>query len=89
MIPINEKLRAVFTALNTTPHRFANDHRLGRTTIFNIVGGKAKPGLDILQQLCKADTRISAEYLLRGEGEPLREVQYIPINKADTKTLSV
>ncbi|AKD55696.1 hypothetical protein SD10_13085 [Spirosoma radiotolerans] len=73
MIPINEKLKAIFIALNTTPHKFLIDHQFNRMTIYNIVGGRTKPGLEILERLCQAEPRISAEYLLRGEGPPLRD----------------
>lgn len=74
MIPINEKLKAIFIALKTTPHKFLIDHQFNRMTIYNIVGGRTKPGLEILERLCEAEPRISAEYLLRGEGPPLREL---------------
>lgn len=74
MIPINEKLKAIFIALKTTPHRFLIDHQFNRMTIYNIVGGRTKPGLEILERICEAEPRISAEYLLRGEGPPLKEL---------------
>jgi hypothetical protein len=73
MIPISEKLKVIFDALNTTPHRFLVDHHFNRMTIYNIVGGRTKPGLEILEKICAVEPRISAEYLLRGEGPPLKE----------------
>lgn len=82
MIPINEKLKMIFAALDTTPHKFLIDHRFNRMTIYNIIGGRTKPGLEILERLCKAEPRISAEYLLRGEGSPLKE----PVKGASTGT---
>lgn len=41
--------------------------------IFCIVNSESKPGLELLERLCRVEPRISAEYLLRGEGEPLRD----------------
>ncbi|AUD01782.1 hypothetical protein [Spirosoma pollinicola] len=74
MIPIDEKIKTIFAALDTTPHKFLTQHRFNRMTIYNIVGGRTKPGLEILERICVAEPRISAEYLLRGEGAPLKEL---------------
>lgn len=74
MITIDEKLKTIFAALKTTPHKFLTHHHFNRMTIYNIIGGRTKPGLEILERICTAEPQISAEYLLRGEGPPLKEL---------------
>ncbi|WP_461131986.1 hypothetical protein [Spirosoma lituiforme] len=86
MVPINEKLKAIFIALKTTPHKFLIDHQFNRMTIYNIVGGRTKPGLEILERICQAEPRISAEYLLRGEGPPLKKLGKAGSTKTDEQT---
>jgi len=73
MIPLPERLGLVFDALQTSPYKFANEHGFNRASLFNLVSGRTRPSFDMLERICKVEPRISAEYLLRGEGEPLRD----------------
>lgn len=72
MLPLSERVKMVFEALNTSTHKFAKDHDFSRTSLFNIVSGRNQPIFGLIERICAAEPRISAEYLLRGEGEPLR-----------------
>ena len=73
MIHFAERLKSTFDALNTTAHKFSGSHGFNRSSMFGMLNGKTRPNLDMLERLCLAEPRISAEYLLRGEGEPLRD----------------
>ena len=73
MIPFHERVVSVFSALQTTPHKFATLYGFNRVSMYNMVNPERKPGVDMLERVCVAEPRISAEYLLRGEGEPLRD----------------
>lgn len=74
MIPFPERLSTVFDALQSSPYKFANEHGFNRASLFNLVAGRTKPGFDMLERICEVEPTVSAEYLLRGEGEPLRNL---------------
>ena len=74
MTLLPERLSSTFLALETTPFKFANEYGFNRASIFNLVAGRTKPGFEMLERICTVEPRISAEYLLRGEGEPLRNL---------------
>ena len=73
MQPFSQRIRVVFDALQTSPHRFANAYGLNRSSIFNTLSEERRPSFDLVERICAVEPRISAEYLLRGEGEPLRD----------------
>jgi len=75
MLPLSERVKNVFDALGTTIHKFSKQHEFSRTSLFNVVSGRNQPVFNLVERLCVAEPRISAEYLLRGEGEPLRDEQ--------------
>ncbi|GAB4038630.1 helix-turn-helix domain-containing protein [Spirosoma jeollabukense] len=74
MLPFAERIRTAFSELQTSPHRFANQHGLNRSSVFNILNGERRPSFDLVERICAVEPRISAEYLLRGEGDPLRNL---------------
>lgn len=67
----------IIDALQTTPNAFARTHGINVPTMYGFVNGTRKPGYDVLVAICKAEPRISAEYLLRGTGSPLRNAQIV------------
>ncbi|WP_220472576.1 hypothetical protein [Spirosoma foliorum] len=73
MLPLSERVKTIFDALDTSAHKFAKDHDFSRTSLFNILSGRNQPIFGLIERMCAAEPRISAEYLLRGEGEPLRD----------------
>lgn len=75
MTPIQQRLHNIFAALNTNPSRFAADHGMSRQTMYSIASGRNEPSTGLLVHICESEPRISAEYLLRGEGEPLRDMK--------------
>lgn len=71
------RLTAIFDALNTNPSAFAKAHGLNAPTVYGFVNGVRSPGFNILAHICESEPRISAEYLLRGTGSPLRDAQIV------------
>jgi hypothetical protein len=71
------RLTTVFEALNTTPNAFAKAHGLNAPTLYGFINGVRSPGFNILAHICESEPRISAEYLLRGTGSPLRDAQRV------------
>ncbi|CCH54460.1 hypothetical protein BN8_03632 [Fibrisoma limi BUZ 3] len=43
-------------------------------TFYNIINGERKPSYSTIEKVCLVESRISAEYLLRAEGDPLRSI---------------
>lgn len=76
MPPFHERIKQVLSALGTTPYKFASEHDgFNKATMFNMLSPDRRPSFEILERMCAVQPRISAEYLLRGEGEPLRDSQ--------------
>lgn len=73
------RIKETFKALDTTANAFALTHGLNVPTVYGFVSGSRSPGFDTLVNLCAVEPRISAEYLLRGTGEPLRVVTAMPL----------
>jgi hypothetical protein len=75
MTTINQRVQTAFNALETNAHAFAEVHGLVASSLYNVVKNNRKPSSETLERICIAEPRISAEYLLRGEGEPLRDAR--------------
>ena len=84
MTPLSERLQEVFNALDTNAYKFATHHGMAKVPLYNILSGKSKPGFELLEKICEAEQTISAEYLLRGEGAPLRGMQGFVSSSAQT-----
>lgn len=69
--PLAERVRTALSALGTTPYKFANEHGFNRTSMFNLTNVEKHPSFDLVERICEVEPRISAEYLLRGKGNPL------------------
>lgn len=70
---IHIRIKEVMDALDTNVNAFSKQHGLKRATLYNLLGESRKPNFDTLVSVCTAEPRISAEYLIRGEGKPLRD----------------
>jgi predicted transcriptional regulator len=77
MTTINERVQLIFDELDTNAHAFAEAHSLVASSLYNVVKNNRKPNSETLERVCLAEPRISAEFLLRGEGKPLRDLQRI------------
>ncbi|MBD2757171.1 hypothetical protein IC230_30120 [Spirosoma sp. BT704] len=77
MPTLNQRVQIVFERLDTNAHAFAEAHSLVASSLYNIVKNNRRPNSETLERMCAAEPRISAEYLLRGEGEPLRDARMI------------
>ena len=67
------RLKTILESLSTTANAFAKKHSMNANTLYGFLNGDRSPGYDTLVTMCASEPRISAEYLLRGEGEPLRD----------------
>ena len=77
MISFADRFRSTLEALELTAYGLAGKHSLNRSSMFNMLRSKTRPNLDMLERLCELEPAISAEYLIRGEGPPLREFQNV------------
>lgn len=74
METIQARMNIVFNSLNTNANAFGKKHGLNIPTIYNLVKGNRAPRFETLVEICNAEPSISAEYLIRGQGKPLRDL---------------
>ncbi|QHV96268.1 hypothetical protein [Spirosoma endbachense] len=70
-----ERLTKAFDALGLSAHKFAAKHgteRVNRKSVFNLVDEDTRPSFDQVVKVCELEPTISAEYLLRGIGNPIK-----------------
>jgi transcriptional regulator with XRE-family HTH domain len=65
------RIKSILEALHTTANAFAREHGMNAPTLYGFINGTRSPGFEILSHICESEPRISAEFLLRGAGEPL------------------
>ncbi len=70
-LPISERVRLAIEATGSSINQVAMHAEIPQPTLSNIINGHRKPSFDTLERLVGSQTRISAEYLLRGQGDPL------------------
>lgn len=70
---INERINCIMLKFSIKSVRqFANNIGVAATSLNDIVRNGAEPKFSTLEKILKAEPSISAEWLLRGEGEMLR-----------------
>ncbi|WP_461062655.1 helix-turn-helix domain-containing protein [Spirosoma horti] len=69
---INQRVARVINDLGLNPKTFAE--RIGKTptSIYTILNGRNKPGYDILEAILQVFPEVSPNYLMKGEGEPMK-----------------
>ncbi|QIP14552.1 hypothetical protein G8759_19015 [Spirosoma aureum] len=74
MLTFPDRINVIFTALASSLHQFSKDYNLPLASLTHLLNGE-KPSADLclIEQILCVEPRISAEYLLRGRGEPLLE----------------
>ncbi|QHV93861.1 hypothetical protein [Spirosoma endbachense] len=74
MLTLPDRINVVFTALTSSARQFSTDHNVPLALLTQLLSGDGPTAaVQLLEQLIVAEPRISAEYLLRGRGEPLLE----------------
>lgn len=71
MLSFKERLKILIDALGLTAARFSELHGVSQVSMSKMLNGDTKPSLDTLEKICLANPKISADFLLRGEGQPL------------------
>jgi hypothetical protein len=72
---LSERLDAAFKALGLTAHKFEKKHKgraISRATLFNVLNSTNYPRFDTVVAIRELEPSISAEYLLRGIGNPIK-----------------
>ena len=66
---INDRIVSLIADLNTNPTAFAENIGVKSAVIYNIIKGRRnKPSYDVLNKILDFYTRISAQWLLKGQG---------------------
>ena len=69
----SEWFSEAFKALGVTPNEVAIKLGIVNVKIYNIVGGRGKPGYETIQQILTAYPRLNANWLLKGQKPILHE----------------
>ncbi|NBB22599.1 hypothetical protein GVN20_24810 [Runella sp. CRIBMP] len=72
---INERFQELISILGKSNNAFAISIGKTSTTINNIVDGKSKPGYELLEAIFSVYPQVSRDWLIMGEGEPIRNKQ--------------
>lgn len=89
MTNINERIQAIINKLyNGNVSEFERASSIKPSTIKNIVGSRqTKPSYDILELIIRNNVQISAEWLLTGKGEILRNEYFLHNQRTDMHTI--
>ncbi len=68
-----DRLLAVIQSENLTSKQFADEVGILPGTVSNIVSGRNKPSLDVMQKILKQYPQISSDWLILGEGQMYRQ----------------
>ena len=70
-----DRLDTAFKALGLSAHKFHAKHKgegVSRQTLFNMLDIEKEPGFGTVAKVCELEPSISAEYLMRGIGDPVK-----------------
>ncbi len=68
-----DRLLAVIRSENLTSKQFADEVGILPGTVSNIVSGRNKPSLDVMQKILKKYPQISSDWLILGDGQMYRQ----------------
>ena len=69
-----ERIEVLIQMLNLSARQFAEQIRIQPGTISNIMAGRNKPSLDVMQRILEKYPTLSPEWLIAGRGEMWRTV---------------
>ncbi len=69
-----ERIEVLIQTLNLSARQFAEQIRIQPGTISNIMAGRNKPSLDVMQRILEKYPTLSPEWLIAGRGEMWRTV---------------
>ena len=70
---MNRRFQTILDLENLSPAQLADRLGVQRSGISHILSGRNKPSFELLQRVVQSFPEISAEWLIRGNGEPLKE----------------
>jgi hypothetical protein len=74
MSTINERIKMIVNQMFKNASEFERVSGIKPSTVKNIIGGRlTKPSYDVLEAIIRNNVLLSAEWLLRGEGEMLKQ----------------
>lgn len=70
---INQRINFLIESQNLSIRKFAMDIEFTDTTIHRIVKNEAKPGYEVISAILNHHPTLSADWLIKGEGEMYRD----------------
>lgn len=68
MDDLNKRIVELMVKIGVSKTNFANDINVSQAVITHLTSGRNKPGVEILQKILQRYPKISAEWLLLGQG---------------------
>lgn len=72
---IKDRITHIISKEQLSASSFADSIGVQRSSISHILSGRNKPSLDFLQKIIKSYPKYSAEWLITGDGNPLKELK--------------
>ena len=66
---MEKRIQNIIEKYGLSPNAFAQEIDVNRSTISHILSGRNKPSIDILQKILKRFSKVSATWLLLGNGD--------------------
>ena len=66
---MEKRIQNIIEKYGLSPNAFAQEIDVNRSTISHILSGRNKPSIDVLQKILKRFSKVSATWLLLGNGE--------------------
>lgn len=75
MSTINDRIKLIVNQMfNGNTSEFERASKINPSTVKNIIGGRlTKPSYDVLEAIIRNNVLLSAEWLMRGEGDMLKQ----------------
>ena len=70
---MNRRFQTILDLENLSPAQLADRLGVQRSGISHILSGRNKPSFELLQRVVQSFPEISAEWLITGNGKPLKE----------------
>ena len=85
---MNRRFQTILDLENLSPAQLADRLGVQRSGISHILSGRNKPSFELLQRVVQSFPEISAEWLITGNGKPLKEQNQAAASGATSGTAS-
>ena len=79
---MNRRFQTILDLENLSPAQLADRLGVQRSGISHILSGRNKPSFELLQRVVQSFPEISAEWLITGNGKPLKEQNQVAASSA-------